>query len=325
VSVYTKITLSELKFFFDRYDLGTVIDFEGIANGIDNSNYFVETTQGRFVLTLFETLTLDELPHYIKLLTYLANYHIPCPRPQLDKQGNAVRLLNNKPAAIFKRLAGVAIVHPTHAHCQQIGLQLAELHDCIQNYKFPKTSNVLEECRTLFNKIESQLIVADRMLIDDELRFQTQYQPEDLPTGVIHADLFRDNVLFDGNKLSGVLDFYMANNGTLLFDIAITANDWCCDKGVFNTDKVAVLLAAYEVLRPLNPQEKQHWQTQLRLAALQFWLLRLEHQLYLRQGDIVQQKDPLFFRRLLEQHRCSTEQPWRPTFNQRVNTTTNTF
>lgn len=308
MSVYTPITLSQLEFFFDRYTLGTVISFEGITNGIENSNYFVETTKGHFVLTLFENLTLTELPHFIKLLARLSNYHIPCPIPQLDKRSNPVRLLNNKPAAIFKRLSGVAIEYPTQSHCQQIGLQLAELHDCTQNYTFPINNDVLGKCSTLFNKMNNRLTEADIAFIRDELDFQTQHYPNDLPTGVIHADLFRDNVLFDGNKISGILDFYSACRGALLFDIAVTANDWCCDDNIFNRDKVAALLASYEILRPIHTQERQHWQTLLRAAALQFWLSRLEHQLYPREGDIIQEKDPLFFRQLLEQHRESYHQ-----------------
>lgn len=303
MSVYTRLTRTQLEFFFDRYTLGTVVYFEGIANGIDNSNYFVETTQGDFVLTIFESLTLETLSPYIKLLTHLANYHIPCPVPQLDRRDNAVRLLDNKPAAIFKRLAGEAIEQTTETHCQQIGLQLAELHDCAQNYKFPYISTVLEDCKTLAHNIDAHLTVADRELIADELHFQALNSPENLPIGVIHTDLFRDNVLFEHDKISGVLDFYSACRGELLFDIAVTANDWCCDNGIFNADKVATLLASYEILRPLHIEEKQHWQTQLRIAALRFWLSRLEHQLYPRQGDMVQQKDPLYFRHLLEQHR----------------------
>jgi homoserine kinase type II len=305
VSVYTQITRSQLEFFFDRYNLGTVTSFEGIANGIDNSNYFVDTTQGSFVLTLFETLNIDELPHFIKLLVRLKNYHIPCPSPQLDKQKNALRLLNGKPAAVFNRLSGITIQIPTQLHCQQVGLQLAELHDCVQDYDFPFTNNVLNECWTLFDKINEHLTSADRSLIKNELNFQTRNYPEDLPIGIIHADLFRDNVLFDADKLSGILDFYSACKGELLFDIAVTVNDWCCDNGALNPEKVTVLLSAYETLRPLQNQEKRHWQTLLRIAALRFWLSRLEHQLYPRTGEIIQQKDPLFFRQLLEQHRSS--------------------
>jgi len=303
VSVYTRITRSQLDFFFDHYSLGTVIGFEGITNGIDNTNYFVETTQGSFVLTLFETLNIDELSHFIKLLTYLTNYHIPCPSPQLDKQAKTLRLLNDKPAAVFKRLSGVAIERPTLLQCSQIGFHLAELHDCTHDYDFLITSNVLNECTTLFHRIDPKLTDIDRALITDELQFQTRHYPDNLPSGVIHADLFKDNVLFCDDKFSGILDFYSAYCGPLLLDIAITANDWCCDDGIINAEKMTALLAAYETLRPLQSEEKQHWQTLLRVAALRFWLSRLEHQLYPREGEIIQQKDPLFFRKLLEQHR----------------------
>jgi homoserine kinase type II len=306
VSVYTRITRSQLDFFFDRYTLGAVIRFEGISDGIDNTNYFVDTTQGSFVLTLFETLNIDEVAHFIKLLTYLTNYHIPCPCPQLDKQAKTLRLLNNKPAAVFKRLAGVTIDCPSLFQCSQIGFQLAELHDCTQNYDFPITNNVLNECKTLFNRIDTKLTEIDRALINDELHFQTQHYPDNLPIGVIHADLFRDNVLFCGNNFSGILDFYSAYRGALLLDIAITANDWCCDNGIISHEKVTALLSAYEALRPLQAEEKQNWQILLRIAALRFWLSRLEHQLYPRTSEIIQQKDPLFFRQLLVQHRYLT-------------------
>jgi homoserine kinase type II len=283
-----------------------VIRFEGISDGIDNTNYFVDTTQGSFVLTLFETLNIDEVAHFIKLLTYLTNYHIPCPSPQLDKQAKTLRLLNDKPAAVFKRLSGVTIDCPTLLQCSQIGFHLAELHDCTQDYDFPISSNVLNECETLFKRIDPKLTEIDRALINDELQFQTQHSSDNLPMGLIHADLFRDNVLFCGDSFSGILDFYSACRGSLLLDIAITANDWCCDEGIINAEKVTALLSAYETLRPLQSEEKQHWQALLRIAALRFWLSRLEHQLYPRTGEIIQQKDPLFFRQLLMQHRYLT-------------------
>jgi homoserine kinase type II len=303
VSVYTRVTRSQLEFFFDRYALGTVIRFENIVNGIDNSNYFVDTTQGSFVLTLFETLSDEQLAHIIKLLMKLNSYHIPCPCPQFDKQAQPLRLLNGKTAAVFKRLPGVTIEYTTPAQCQQVGLQLAELHDCAQYLDFPINCDVINDCWTLFNKIYQHLTAQDRALIEHELGFQTLHYPENLPTGIIHADLFRDNVLFDGNRLSGILDFYSAGKGVLLLDIAITVNDWCCENSVLNSEKVTALLSAYESLRPLQNEEKQHWQIVLRAAALRFWLSRLEHQLFPREGEIIQQKDPLFFRDLLEQHR----------------------
>ena len=304
MSVYTQITRPQLDQFFSAYALGEVINFEGIQDGINNTNYFVETTQGGFVLTLFETLTIDELPHFMRLLSHLAKHKIPSPEPQPDLQANLLRELNKKPAAVFKRLSGIATTSPSIEQCHEIGLQLANVHCCTQNYVFPiKNNHDLDGCKTLLNKIDARLSATDRALINDELLFQAAKSLVNLPQGVIHADLFRDNALFVDNRFSGILDFYSACNGVLLFDIAITANDWCGENGAINPDKITALLSGYESLRPLEQLEKQYWQTMLRAAALRFWLSRLEHQLYPRSGDIIQQKDPLIFRQLLQRHR----------------------
>ncbi|MGZ4969189.1 MAG: homoserine kinase [Methylobacter sp.] len=307
MSVFTRITRPQLDQFFSAYSLGEVVGFEGITDGIDNTNYSVTTTQGSFVLTLFESLTADELPHFVKLLSHLGKNNLPCPCPQSDRQANLLRRLNGKPAALFERLSGVSTVSPSILHCQEIGLQLASLHCCTQDYIFPiKNANDLNWCRAVLNKISDHLSATDRDLINDELVFQAENSPVDLPRGVIHADLFRDNVLFVDDRLSGLLDFYSACTDTLLLDIAITANDWCCDNGTVNAEKFSVLLTAYESLRPLEPLEKRYWPVMLRAAALRFWLSRLEHQCYPRPGEITQQKDPLTFRRILLQHRQQT-------------------
>ena len=304
MSVYTQVTRSQLDSFFSNYALGDVISFEGIEDGIINTNYFISTTQGSFILTLFETLSINELAHVVDLLSHLIKHNFPCPSPQLDRQANVLHQLNNKPAAVFKRLSGIATTSPSTAQCQEIGLQLANLHRCTQGYIFPvKNSNYMDWCKTLLDKIAAQLSATDRTLIYDELLFQAANSMDNLPQGVLHADLFRDNVLFADNRISGILDFYSACTGALLFDIAITANDWCCENGDINHDKFAALLLAYESLRPLEQLEKQHLQAMFRAAALRFWLSRLEHQLYPRPGKITQHKDPEIFRQLLQLHR----------------------
>ena len=304
MAVYTQITRPQLDQFFSTYALGEVISFEGIQDGINNTNYFVETTQGNFVLTLFETLTVNELPHFMGLLSHLVKHKLPSPAHQPDRQGQVLRELNHKPAALFKRLSGIATTSPSIEECRQVGRQLAALHRCTQHYDFPvKNNNDLEGWQQQLNKIHDRLSATDRALIQDELLFQTANHSISLPQGVIHGDLFRDNVLFVDNQLSGILDFYSASMGALLFDLAITANDWCCENSDINTDKLTTLLAAYQSLRPLESLEKKHWQIQLRAAALRFWLSRLEHQLYHRPGDLIQQKDPLVFRQLLQLHR----------------------
>jgi homoserine kinase type II len=307
VSVFTPITRPQLDQFFSAYSLGEVIGFEGITDGIDNTNYWVTTTQGSFVLTLFESLTAGELPHFLNLLAHLGKNSLSCPRPQSDRQGSLLREFNGKPAAVFNRLSGAAVASPSVLHCQEMGLQLASLHRCTQGYVFPMQSgNDLIWCKKVLNNIDAHLSAADRALIDDELAFQTANSTVDLPRGVIHADLFRDNVLFADERLSGLLDFYSACTDILLLDVAITANDWCCEGGTVNNEKVTALLAAYESLRPLEPLEKQHWPALLRAAALRFWLSRLEHRYYPRAGEITQQKDPQVFRNILLQHRQQT-------------------
>ena len=304
MSVYTPVSRIQLEQFFSTYRLGTVTGFEGIKDGIDNSNYVVATTQGRYVLTLFESLSDGHIPHFLNLLTHLAQHDLPCPLPQSDHRGEQLRRLNNKPAAVFNCLPGRAILSPSLAHCRAVGQHLARLHRCTQHYAFPiSNSRDLSWCETLLEKIGPQLSAEDRRLANDELRYQLENTPANLPKGVIHGDLFRDNALFEEGRLSGILDFYDACTGNLLFDLAVTANDWCCDNGKADREKFTALLSAYERVRPLQALEKQHWPMQLRAAALRFWLSRLEHRLYPRAGEITQQKDPLVFRRLLLEHR----------------------
>ncbi|MCX7096948.1 MAG: homoserine kinase [Methylococcales bacterium] len=305
MSVYTTINQLQLAQFLRAYDLGQALSFEGIQAGINNSNYFVETTQGSFVLTLFETLDADDLTHFIKLLPHLAGQGIPCPSPQADRQGQCLHQLNGKPAALFNRLSGHTVNRPTSSQCHAIGACLARVHKATQNYPFPiSNSHDLDGCKSQLDKMAASLPTPDLALISDELRFQTENTHPSLPQGLIHADLFRDNALFVGEQLSGILDFYSACQGVLLSDIAIVANDWCCENGQMNADKMAAMLAGYESVRPLSAAEKQHWNVALRAAALRFWLSRLEHQLFPRPGDLIQQKDPLYFKHLLLEHRA---------------------
>lgn len=303
MSVYTHINHSQLEHYLSDYNLGTLVHFEGIVDGINNSNYFVETRQGHFVLTLFESLTASEVPVFLNLLSHLAARRIPCPTPIANRLGQFASILADKPAVFFKCLPGKALCSPNIDQCRQIGQQLANIHCQTQNYSLPIKNNYdLSGCKKLFAKLSSHISEEDRLLIQDELAFQASNSAP-LPQGVIHADLFRDNVLFDGQQLSGILDFYSACHGTLLFDVAITVNDWCCEQGSLVKHKATALMAAYQNLRPLTALEEQHWQTMLRAAALRFWLSRLAHQIFTPAGELVQLKDPLYFKRLLEQHR----------------------
>jgi homoserine kinase type II len=304
VSVYTPITRVQLEDFFDDYSLGNIVSFEGIKDGIENTNYRVTSCHGDFVLTLFELLTAKELSHILGLLEHLGNCHLPCPMPQPDRHHRLLRQLNNKPAALFKCLSGAAVSAPSIAQCRAVGEHLARLHLCTHDIDLPlKNSNDLSACKAVFNKISAHLSIADINLIDDEINYQARYSEYDLPGGVIHGDLFKDNVLFTGDQLSGMLDFYSACAGPWLLDLAITVNDWCSDNGMVNRETMAALLTAYQTIRPLQIMEQQRWSTVLRLAALRFWLSRLQHQIYPRPGALTQQKDPQVFQRLLQQYR----------------------
>ncbi|ASF46629.1 homoserine kinase [Methylovulum psychrotolerans] len=304
MSVYSVVSPAQINAFFSHYPLGRVLGFSGITDGIDNTNYWVSTSEGEFVLTVFESISASDLPHFMDLLGHLAAQGLPCPYPLPDRQAQHLRLLNHKHAAVFRRCPGRAVLKPGMTHCRQIGWHLARLHQHTQDYGFPIARNHdLPGYLHLFAKIAGQLAAADLAVIHEELAFQAANSHAGLPTGLIHADPFRDNVLFVGDKLSGLLDFYSAGKGVLLLDLAIAAADWCHDDGIVNGAKLAALLAGYETLRPLHTLERRLWPTLLRAAALRFWLSRLVHQLHPRSGAITQNKDPGVFRQLLCQYR----------------------
>lgn len=304
MSVYTSVTSAQLDAFFGAYDLGRVLDFAGIADGIANSHYAVATTQGDYVLTLFEAQSNEELTPVIELMQRLGASNPLYPNPRADRQNRLLRRLNGKPALVCKRLTGQSTVSPTIDQCRQIGSELARLHLDTRDCAFPIASHHdVNSIRALFEQVESQLSTDDRELIFGELQFQSKHERQALPGGMIHGDLFRDNALFADGQISGILDFYSACHDHWLRDIAVSANDWCCDDGIFNTQKLTALLAGYETLRPLSAIEHQHCNRMLRAAALRFWLSRLVHRYSNRAAALSQPKDPFVFKDLLVRHR----------------------
>ncbi len=307
MSVYTPIYHQQLQEFLEPYSLGTLKRFSGIQAGIENTNYKVTTSQGEFVLTLFESLTAQELPPYLQLLNHLNQSCFPAPKPQAYGESIVINTLANKPAVIFNCLAGHSIETPSTAQCQEIGEYLAKIHLLSSSSGFYKqNSKNLKGCQQLFNRIKPYLSRQDIELLDSELSFQSLYQLPAIPKGIIHADLFKDNVLFHRGRISGILDFYNACNDCFLFDIAVTCNDWCVENEFVDQQKVRALLLGYQSIRLLNNDEKAHLTVFLRLAALRFWLSRLEHQLHPIEGELTTEKDPLVFRRLLEYHRAES-------------------
>ncbi|HET9042258.1 MAG TPA: homoserine kinase [Burkholderiales bacterium] len=313
MSVYTKVTPSQLADWLKRYSVGALNELRGIAAGIENTNYFVTTTLGRYVLTLFERLPERSLPFYLGLMAHLARHGIPCPAPIVDHANGLYSILNGKPATLVTRLAGAPVMSPTPAHCAQVGAVLAEMHVAGQSFAIrfdnPRGPKWWRDTAPL---VAPFLDATQRQLLDSELEFQSRYRFQDLPRGPIHADLFRDNVLWDGERIGGLIDFYFAGVDAWLFDAAVTLNDWCTHSdGEIDRERAIALLGAYHAVRPFTAIERGAWPVMLRAASLRFWLSRL-HDFHLpRAGELVHAHDPEHFRRILELRiRAAHDLPW---------------
>ncbi|MDE2309697.1 MAG: homoserine kinase [Betaproteobacteria bacterium] len=304
MAVFTRVTETELAAWLSDYSLGTLLELQGIAAGIENTNYFVTTSNGRFVLTLFEKLTSGELPFYLNLMSHLARHGIPCPSPVADRHNRFLGELNGKPACIVSRLSGKSLTRADAEHCAAVGAVLGQLHCAAQSFAETMPNPRAAAWRTrAAQQVKSFLSPQDAALLDGEVAFHAQHTLAALPQGIIHADLFRDNVLFDGARVGGLIDFYFACNDSLLYDVAITVNDWCMDAdGVLDEACTRALLRAYHAVRPFQPEEHSAWPIALRAAALRFWLSRLFNSHLPREGELVHVRDPGHFKRILQQH-----------------------
>ncbi|MGB4811537.1 MAG: homoserine kinase [Methylophilaceae bacterium] len=307
MSVFTPVSIPELQSWLQDYAIGELVDLKSISAGITNTNYFVTTTHAKFVLTLFEQNTLAELPYFIDLMTHLAQHGVPCPRPIADKNGQCLHVLNGKPAALVSCLTGQDIEAPTITHCSEVGRVLAKMHLAGQFFEeqYPQHNSYNQRGAEWRNstaaKVLPHLPVEDQQLLKETLIFQAQFDTSALAKGVIHADLFRDNVLFDGTQLGGLIDFYYACHDVLAYDLAITVNDWCVHAdGQLDTLRLNAMLKAYQAVRPLNEAEQAAWPGLLRIAALRFWLSRLYDQIFPHQGELTHLKDPNHFKNILK-------------------------
>jgi homoserine kinase type II len=304
MSVFTTVTPAQLSVWLKNYSVGTLIDLQGIAAGIENTNYFVTTTQGRYVLTLFEKLTATELPFYLNLMAHLARQEVPCPAPIANNHDNYLGELNGKPASLVTRLTGKDLVNPSVSDCTKVGQVLAQIHIAGQSYK---GHMVNPRGRSWWNAVMPDVLPfltgADAALLKSEVGMQDTQHHDDLPCGAIHADLFRDNILFHQGEVAGVIDFYFACTDALLYDVAITVNDWCLQADCrLDSERTHALLGAYHARRPFTAAEHAAWPTLLRAGALRFWVSRL-YDLHLpRAGEMTHAKDPDHFRHMLAMH-----------------------
>lgn len=295
-------------------DLGVLRSLQGCASGIENTNYFVSSDKGDYVLTLFERLRFEQLPFYLNLMDHLAQRGIPVPAPQANAQGEILHTLKDKPAAVVTRLPGRNQLAPQAADCAQVGAMLARMH--VAGLDYPHQQPNLRGLAWWVDTVpvvRPHLSADQAALIESELTFQltladsTAYQS--LPRGPIHADLFRDNVMFDGPTLSGFFDFYFAGCDTFGFDIAVCLNDWCIDlaTGAIDPVRAQAFVAAYDAQRPLSLDELALLPALMRSAALRFWTSRLWDFYLPRDASMLQPHDPTHFERVLTLRR---DQPW---------------
>ncbi|MBA2410399.1 MAG: homoserine kinase [Gammaproteobacteria bacterium] len=303
MSVYTPINRPQLEAFLSLYDEGALLAFSGISAGIENSNFFVTTERGEFVLTLFEKHAAYELPFFLNLMAHLADHGIPSAHPIADRHGDFLQQLNGKPAALVRRLTGASPNIANLQQCGAVGQVLARLHLAVRDFKGHRENDRGYSWWLAVREVmHTRLTDSDARLLGAELQFQRQDRFEGLPRGIIHADLFRDNAMFMGDALTGVIDFYYACDDVFMYDLAITANDWCSGRdGSLEISKIDALLAAYDETRPLLPVERRAWPVMVRAAALRFWLSRLYDKHFPRAGHITHTKDPDEFKLILMQ------------------------
>ncbi|MBL4783705.1 MAG: homoserine kinase [Porticoccaceae bacterium] len=301
MSVYTVVERAQLIQYLKSYSLGELTNFQGISSGIENTNYFVTTTNGDYVLTLFEELKAEDLPYFLNLMDFMASQGIPSARPISNKTGDFLSILNGKPAVIVEKLPGTDVEHPNITQCSIIGETIAQLHLASLKLDISRKNGRGDNWRQQAADLLIPLVDKDSSdIIRDELTFQTDYESLALPKSVIHADLFRDNALFCGDKLSGIIDFYYACNDYFIYDIAVAVNDWCVEMdGTLNQDRFNAFIQAYQSIRPLNDAEIKHWPLVIRAAAFRFWLSRLRDLHFPKEGEMTHLKDPEAMKRIL--------------------------
>lgn len=309
MAVYTDITEDDLRDFLTQYDVGELTSYKGIAEGVENSNFLLHTTREPLILTLYEKrVERADLPFFLGLMQHLADRGLSCPLPLPRRDGALLGELSGRPAALISFLQGMWLRKPEAKHCREVGRALAQMHLAGEGFQLTRPNALsLEGWKTLWEKSADRADEVEAGLeeeIGSELAYLDSCWPRDLPFGVIHADLFQDNVFFLGDQLSGLIDFYFACNDMLAYDVAICLNAWCFEKdGSYNLTKGMTLLEGYDAVRPLSRQERDALPVLCRGSALRFFLTRLYDWLTTPEGALVVKKDPLEYLRKLRFHR----------------------
>ncbi|WP_454848453.1 homoserine kinase [Rhizobium binxianense] len=309
MAVYTDIAEDDLRWFLTEYDAGTLLSYKGIAEGVENSNFLLHTSKAPLILTLYEKrVEKTDLPFFLGLMQHLAARGLSCPLPLPRKDGALLGSLSGRPAALISFLEGMWLRKPEAKHCREVGKALAQMHVAGGDFELRRPNALsLEGWRTLWDKSEARADEVERGLqeeIRSELDFLGRNWPQELPAGVIHADLFPDNVFFLGDALSGLIDFYFACNDLLAYDVSICLNAWCFEKdGAYNITKGMQMLEGYRSVRPLSAAEIAALPILSRGSALRFFLTRLYDWLTTPEGAMVTKKDPLEYLRKLRFHR----------------------
>lgn len=308
MAVFTEVSSKEASDLLRRLQLGELLALRGIEGGIENTNYFVTSEQGEYVLTLFERLTFEQLPFYLHLMKHLAHAGIPVPDPQADMHGEILHTVAGKPAALATKLRGKSQLAPQAAHCAAVGTLLARMHLAARDYERQQPNlRGLPWWNETVPVVLPHVGPGQAALLQSELAYQNHVAAcsgyAALPRGPIHADLFRDNVMFEGTELTGCFDFYFAGVDTWLFDLAVCLNDWCIDlpTGRHDGERTAAMLAAYQAVRPLTAAERELLPAMLRAGALRFWISRLWDFHLPRQASMLKPHDPAHFERVLRE------------------------
>lgn len=309
MAVYTDITEDDLRNFLTQYDVGSLTSYKGIAEGVENSNFLLHTTRDPLILTLYEKrVEKNDLPFFLGLMQHLAAKGLSCPLPLPRKDGELLGELSGRPAALISFLEGMWLRKPEAKHCREVGKALAAMHLAGEGFEIKRPNALsVEGWKVLWDKSEARADEVEKGLkaeIRPEIEYLAAHWPKDLPAGVIHADLFQDNVFFLGDELSGLIDFYFACNDLLAYDVSICLNAWCFEKdGAYNVTKGKALLEGYQSVRPLSEAELAALPLLARGSALRFFLTRLYDWLTTPEGALVVKKDPLEYLRKLRFHR----------------------